>query len=160
MYQLTHSPSIILDTTHNTWIPIDPANRDYQKYLVWLKSGNTPNPMPPLNSVQLYNNLLANGINITSHTNSSLDGIYPVDAQWKNRILAITDGLANGRGFPHKNNTLDWPDITRKTHAFTASSFLDFAAAVETFITDAINSEMMNSIGISSPWPSRNVSIP
>jgi hypothetical protein len=31
-----------------TWIPFDPANTDYQKYLEWLAEGNEPLPPDPV----------------------------------------------------------------------------------------------------------------
>ena len=34
----------ILRKEDNTWIPKDPANTDYQKYLEWVAEGNTADP--------------------------------------------------------------------------------------------------------------------
>jgi hypothetical protein len=42
-YKLTISHSVIL-RSDGTYIPTDPANTDYQVYLVWLSEGNTPLP--------------------------------------------------------------------------------------------------------------------
>lgn len=44
-YQLTQGDTI-LRIEDNAFIPLDPANTDYQKYLSWLAEGNTPEPMP------------------------------------------------------------------------------------------------------------------
>ena len=33
-----------IDSENPCWIPMDPANRDYQEYLEWVAEGNTPEP--------------------------------------------------------------------------------------------------------------------
>ena len=33
-----------IKTVGNTYIPLDPANTDYQAYLAWVAEGNTPDP--------------------------------------------------------------------------------------------------------------------
>jgi len=43
MYQLTKFETI-RRMVDGASIPIDPANTDYQAYLVWLSEGNTPLP--------------------------------------------------------------------------------------------------------------------
>jgi hypothetical protein len=45
-YTLTSKTTIIRDLD-NAFIPVDPANTDYQAYQVWLAEGNTPNPYVP-----------------------------------------------------------------------------------------------------------------
>ena len=36
--------AVIIRTTDGSWIPTDPSNSDYQKYLEWLSEGNEPLP--------------------------------------------------------------------------------------------------------------------
>jgi hypothetical protein len=42
-YQLTNYETI-KRLSDNAFIPQDPANTDYQQYLLWLEEGNTPLP--------------------------------------------------------------------------------------------------------------------
>jgi hypothetical protein len=49
MYQIVLNPmtneiSTIKRIADNAFIPFDPANTDYQKYLEWLAEGNEPLP--------------------------------------------------------------------------------------------------------------------
>jgi len=38
----------ILKIVEKTIIPFDPANTDYQQYLLWIEEGNTPLPPDPI----------------------------------------------------------------------------------------------------------------
>lgn len=44
MYKLTPSNQVVQRLTDNAFIPLDPANTDYQAYLKWLEEGNQPLP--------------------------------------------------------------------------------------------------------------------
>jgi hypothetical protein len=47
MYKLFTSPigqEFVIKLADNAFIPVDPANMDYQAYLKWLEAGNTPEP--------------------------------------------------------------------------------------------------------------------
>jgi hypothetical protein len=47
MYQLTQT-EVIKRLSDSAFIPPDPANTDYQQYLLWLQEGNEPLPPDPI----------------------------------------------------------------------------------------------------------------
>lgn len=65
-YQLT-SGDCILRIDDNAFIPPDPANTDYQQYLAWLDTGNTPEPAPepePIPDPTAAEKLAASGLTV------------------------------------------------------------------------------------------------
>ena len=44
MYKLTQFDNLIIRTADGAWIPVSPANTDYQAYLLWLAEGGVPLP--------------------------------------------------------------------------------------------------------------------
>ena len=47
IYTLTAHPNVIVRDEDQAFIPTDPDNTDYQKYLAWLDKGNEPTPYSP-----------------------------------------------------------------------------------------------------------------
>jgi hypothetical protein len=46
-YTLTEFPNTIIRDEDGAFIPNDPDNTDYQKYLAWLDEGGEPTPYTP-----------------------------------------------------------------------------------------------------------------
>ena len=48
MLNLNGDVSSVKRLADNAFIPMDPANTDYQAYLEWLAEGNEPSPADPV----------------------------------------------------------------------------------------------------------------
>jgi len=44
LFTSANGNDFVIRVATNTFIPLDPANTDYQAYLKWLEEGNTPEP--------------------------------------------------------------------------------------------------------------------
>ena len=44
LVQIEDAPEMVKRLADNAFIPFDPDNTDYQKYLEWVAEGNTPDP--------------------------------------------------------------------------------------------------------------------
>ena len=51
-YKLTKT-SIVRRLIDGAFIPAEPSNADYQKYLAWVAGGNTPDPVDPPTQAEL-----------------------------------------------------------------------------------------------------------
>jgi hypothetical protein len=45
--EMQFGPTLIVDLEDKLYIPTDPANSDYQKYLAWFAEGNTAEEWQP-----------------------------------------------------------------------------------------------------------------
>ena len=44
MYKLTQFENLVMRVSDSAFIPFDPANTDYQAFLLWKSEGNEPLP--------------------------------------------------------------------------------------------------------------------
>jgi len=100
-YKLTNTNNIIRDG--NASIPTDPANSDYQQYMVWLTEGNTPEPADPPTQAEITN------IYVTE-----LEAHYDTVAQVKHYDNRFTCALRAGYAGPFQTegqSFAQWMDL-------------------------------------------------
>lgn len=112
------------------------------------------------NAPAQYAAALMAGIQITSTATPSLNGTYPVDDTTQGKITGIAAGINSNKGLPGGGSTFNYPDITGTMHAFGAADFLNFAAAVETYVYGLVQTEVALIGQHTATWPSASVTIP
>lgn len=109
MYQLApdfmrQSAPYIKRLTDNAFIPFDPANADYQKYLTWLAKSNTPEsyvePAPTAEQVREQRNQLLAASDWTQVADAPVN--KTAWAAYRQELRDVTSQV----GFPV---IIDWP---------------------------------------------------
>lgn len=97
MYKLNSDGSVLLD---NQWIPNDPANSDYQKFLRWQQSGNIPELVKPAVPISPNWDQLTNQLRNSAIWQKVVQAalVFPKAQFWYNLIygsLTSTNNLAD-----------------------------------------------------------------
>lgn len=107
-----------------------------------------------LENGEAVNVLLVSGINITSTSTPSLNGIYALDTNSVNNLNGLFLTVRVGDGFPEGASTFEYVDISGNPHSFDETHFLAFCVAVRNYLYT------LNQAGNSNgPWPSNDVTI-
>lgn len=109
-------------------------------FTAWLAAGNVPTSIA--SEADLIDILMTQwmplavtaGVNLTSTATPALNGTYALDPESKANITAISTGIAAGKPLPGGGSTFLYADAAGLKHAFSATNFLNFATAVETYI--------------------------
>lgn len=135
-------------------------------YQAWLAAGGVATNI--LNAAELLEVLQnqwsplvsAAGVAIVSTGTPALNGTYAIDPATLANIVGLSTGIAAGKPLPGGGSTFNYRDIVGSPHAFTAANFLNFAAAIESYVYGADQAiETLVNGGTAMP-PSQPVTIP
>jgi hypothetical protein len=135
-------------------------------YEAWLASGNrATNIGSAAELIQVMQQqavplLQASGVAVTSTSTPSLSGIYAIDPASLANLTALSTGIAAGKPLPGGGTSFNYADITGAQHAFTAASFLNLAAAIETYVYDFDQALVALIAGQPATMPSQPLTIP
>ncbi len=101
------------------------------------------------------------GLQITSTSNSALNGTYPVDTATQQKLAAVSLYVAVNGHFPAGLQSIVWSDVTGAPHAgFTMAQHQAFATVIADYITGIDAAKIAIVAGHSVSWPSSSVTIP
>lgn len=129
------STSQVWASARVAYVPVTDAT-----YEAWLAEDNAPTRIASAAELlevlqqQWAPMIMAQGCALTSTGTPALDATYSLDHQSQANIVAIADGIANGKGLPGGGSTFNYPDASGAMHAFDAAQFTAMAAAFETFV--------------------------
>ena len=139
MYQLTTGTSI-KRLSDGAFIPNDPGNRDYRKYLDWLDAGNTPEPAPappppPPSYTAFWDALLASAVYGSIRTQSMAS--LPMNTLATEFIALLGDAKA---GRPNEAAIQASMSAVFATGTFTTADAEEFTDALADGLLDDIYS--------------------
>lgn len=158
MYKLTNNNSITR-LSDNACIPMDTTNTDYQAYLQWVASGNTPLPVDQSTTAEIWERIKAERDRRTTASG------YPAAGKWfhsdtfsRTQILALVMLGANipvGLQWKTMDGTFVTMDATVANQVFAAAAMQDTATfqAAEIHKAAMEASEDPASYDFSTGWP-------
>jgi hypothetical protein len=154
-YTLTSDQDIVIRDVDKANIPNHPDNIDYQMYQEWIAAGNTPNPVPPLDTGQEAIAQLAGGLSITFTSDTTNSGTYSTNEQHRVNLNGISSYLNLNGNFPGNSSTVIIYDINNNRHSFTNKTYPKLATAIGDFIHNC----NMYALGEIATLPPNNVTI-
>lgn len=138
-YQLT-SCETILRIADNAFIPPDPDNRDYRKYLAWVEEGNTPEPAPeppaPLPApdyIAFWEALLVSSVYSSIRTQASIS--LPITTAVTEFIALIGDAKA---GRPYESAIQNSINTILSIGSFTTAELTELQTALTASHLDSV----------------------
>jgi len=101
------------------------------------------------------------GLQVTSSSNSALNGTYPVDDATQLKLASISLYVAVNGHFPASLSLFTWPDVSGAPHSgFTMAQHQALATAIADYVTGIDADRIALIAGHSVSWPSSTVTIP
>lgn len=117
-------------------------------------------PAPPAPTpAQQLTTVLAAGVTITSTGTPAANGTYPLDQDTLDDIVAVSDAIANGKGF-FGLSSVTFATITGTAYTFTDQTlFLNWANAIGGYVAQCKLTARALAAGASASWPSSTLTI-
>lgn len=130
------------DATYTAWaaarnIPTRIASEDE---LAEVFANQYPAGWPPTPQDQI-GQLIASGVEVHSTGTPAINAVYAIDQGAQQNIGGVAAGIASRNRLPGGGSTFNYGDIEGVNHAFTATQFLDLAAAVEDYVYALLNGD-------------------
>jgi len=117
-------------------------------------------PTPPPTADQVYAQKVADGITITSTSNSALNGTYPIDSASFAQTGAIARDASSGLGLPHDTATVAINDTDGNPHNFDEASVIALYKAERNLLSTLGTQRDVMAGGGEPVWPPQSATIP